>query len=237
MKYSIIVLCGGLGSRISSIPNIKVKLLAPINSKIFFDYFTQWLKLNNAITEDLILAIGFNSSSICEYLLKRSLNIKTSIEKIQKGTLPAVIQASALAKYEDVLVLNRDTVFDVCFMDMYAKYLENTKRPLLSLKSLNNKDKIFTNGYSLMGRNNLKFVAESPQFISCGAFFCKKSSLRKEIMTNFQWNNSMKYDLDIHFLDKERCRKYLCAKKYMIDIGTVEDFYKAQKLIPKYINF
>ena len=47
----------------------------------------------------------------------------------------------------------------------------------------------------------------------------------------------MKYDLDIHFLDKERCRKYLCAKEYMIDIGTVEDFYKAQKLIPKYINF
>ena len=236
MKYSIIVLCGGLGSRLSSIQNIKVKLLAPISSNIFFDYFTKWLKLNNAFTEDLILAIGFNSSLISEYLFKNSLNIKISIEKMQKGTLPAVIQASALAKYDDILVLNGDTIFDVCFMDMYEKYLENIERPLLSLKTLKIKDKSFKNGYSFVGQNNLRFVEKNPQFISCGAFFYKKSSLKKEFMTNIQWNNHIKYDLDIHFLDKAKCRDYLCDGKYMIDIGTVEDFYKAQKIIPKYIN-
>ena len=59
-------------------------------------------------------------------------------------------------------------------MDMYSKYLENTKRPLLSLKSLNNKDKIFTNGYSLMGRDNIKFVEKSTIYF-LWSFFCKKS--------------------------------------------------------------
>ena len=55
------ILCGGLGTRISKIPDVKVKILAPIGSKVFFDYFIKWLELSSCYTEDLILAMGFNA--------------------------------------------------------------------------------------------------------------------------------------------------------------------------------
>ena len=47
MKYSIIVLCGGLGTRLPSYANSRGKILAPIGSKLFIDYFLKWLNVNN----------------------------------------------------------------------------------------------------------------------------------------------------------------------------------------------
>ena len=57
MKYSIIVLCGGLGTRLPSYANSRGKILAPIGSKLFIDYFLKWLNVNNAKTDDLIFLI------------------------------------------------------------------------------------------------------------------------------------------------------------------------------------
>ena len=137
MKYSIIVLCGGLGTRLPSSANAKGKILAPIGSKLFIDYFLKWLILNNANLEDLILALGYKSSFILEYIKNIPYTVKTSCEKSQKGTLPAIINAKDLALSNDILVLNGDTIFDVCFEKMYLKFKEDEKHPLLSLKKIN----------------------------------------------------------------------------------------------------
>lgn len=235
MKYSVIILCGGLGTRISKIPDIKVKILAPIGSKVFFDYFIKWLELSSCYTEDLILAMGFNSDVINNYIRERNIDIKKSIEKFQKGTLPAVIQACSKAKYDDILVLNGDTIFDISFKEMYDDFSKEKGNPILSLKAIE-KDS-FEKGYILLKDNTLQFVNNTPQFISCGAFFTTKNSINK--VFNYQQiiNNDEKYDLDIHYLTSHKSRKFICGENYMIDIGTIENYYKSQNLIPKIISF
>lgn len=235
MKYSVIILCGGLGTRISKIPDVKVKILAPIGSKVFFDYFIKWLELSSCYTEDLILAMGFNSEIIDNYINENNIDIKKSIEKVQKGTFPAVIQACSKAKYNDILVLNGDTIFDISFKEMYADFIKKKGEPILSLKAIE-KDS-FEQGYIQLKDNTLKFVHNSPEFISCGAFFTTKNSINKVFNNQNFIQNDQKYNLDIHYLSTQKSRKFICGKKYMIDIGTVESYYKSQNLIPKLIAF
>ena len=193
MKYSIIVICGGLGTRLPSSANAKGKILAPIGSKLFIDYFFRWLSLSNAKTDDLILALGYKSSFILDYIKKIPFFIKTNCEKSQKGTLPAIINAKNLAISNDLLVLNGDTIFDVCFEKMYLKYKEDDKQPLLSLKRVNFKK----SGYKLKENGLLKFVNQKADFISCGAFFCKKDSLVENLLDKEDWENNNKYNIDL----------------------------------------
>ena len=235
MAYSIIVLCGGLGSRLASIKKVKAKILAHIGSKLFVDYFLKWLNVNDNFVEDLIFAMGYKSTFVMEYINKSQINIKASIEERQKGTLPAIIQAKNLSSSEDILVLNGDTVFDVCFQEMYLKYKEFDQTPLLSLKKINSKNNRFKSGYQLKNNKFLKFVNENPDYVSCGAFFCKRKSLEKKLLNVEEWNNDKKYDLDLYYLNKMNPRPFLCAQNYMLDIGSVKTFNEAQEFMPIYI--
>lgn len=231
MKYSIIVLCGGLGTRLPYSANSKGKILAPIGSRLFIDYFLKWLNLNNAKTDDLILALGYKSSFILDYIKKIPFAIKTNCEISQKGTLPAIISAKNLAISNDILILNGDTIFDICFEKMYLKYQEDDKQPLLSLKRMD----LRKSGYKLKENGLLKFVNEKADFISCGAFFCKKDSLVESLLNKEEWENLKKYNIDLYYLNKLSPKPFFCGSKYMIDIGTHSTFLDAQELLPKYI--
>ena len=237
MTYSVIVLCGGLGSRLSKIESIKVKILAPIGSKLFIDYFLRWFEINKGVKKDIIFAMGFNSKLLQDYIQKKSLKIKFNIEKSQKGTLPAVIESAKLAKYDDILVLNGDTIFNVNFDQMYSKYKSESNNPLLAVKSSEKDNKFNQSGYLLSNDNNLNFVNSKADLISCGAFFTKKTNIYKELLDEDQWNNCEKFDLDINYLSKAKSKPFLCGNEYMLDIGTSENFYAAQKYIPKYVQF
>ena len=235
MAYSIIVLCGGLGSRLASIKKVKAKIVAPIGSNLFIDYFLKWLNLNNACVEDLIFAMGYKSSFVMEYFNKSNFKIKASIEERQKGTLPAIIKAKNLSSSEDILVLNGDTVFDVSFQKMYLKYKEFDQNPLLSLKKIDRNNNRFNSGYCLKNNKFLEFVNERPDYISCGAFFCKRKSLEKKLLNFEEWNNEKKYDVDLYYLNKMNPRPFFCGQNYMLDIGSVTTFKEAQEFMPIYI--
>jgi NDP-sugar pyrophosphorylase family protein len=232
MKYSIIVLCGGLGTRLPSSANSRGKILAPIGSKLFIDYFLKWLNLNNAKTDDLIFALGYKSSFILDYIKKIPFSIKTSCEKSQKGTLPAIISAKKIALSNDLLILNGDTIFDVCFEKMYLKFKEDDNHPLLSLKKINAEK----SGYKFKKNGFLKFVNENAEFISCGAFFCKKDSLVDSLLNKKEWGDYEKYNIDIFYLNKFNPKPFFCGQDYMIDIGNKSSFLEAQKLLPKLIT-
>ena len=178
---------------------------------------------------------GINQLFVMEYINKSQINIKASIEERQKGTLPAIIQAKNLSSSEDILVLNGDTVFDVCFQEMYLKYKEFDQTPLLSLKKINSKNNLFKTGYQLKNNNLLEYVNGNPGYISCGAFFCKRKSLEKNLLNVEEWNNDKKYDLDLYYLNKMNPRPFLCGQKFMLDIGSVKTFKEAQEFMPIYI--
>tara|TARA_Y100001968_G_scaffold333885_1_gene400589 strand:+ start:3334 stop:4047 length:714 start_codon:yes stop_codon:yes gene_type:complete len=236
MNYSIIILCGGKGSRLSKVLPGPPKILSPIGKHTFFDYFIKWLKNNNSSLEDLILAMGFKSDLILNYIRSSPLKLNKIIENKQEGTLPAVINAAKIAKNNDILILNGDTVFDVCFETMYSLYLKDKSSPLLCLRKIKSDKNIASSGYKFDSLKKIKYTENNAEFISCGAFFCSKSLLNYNSIANLDFGKTKKYDLDSHYLSKANCRPFWAGNSYMIDIGTPDSYLQAQDSIPKYVS-
>ena len=114
---SVIILCGGLGTRLrSKIGNETPKILAPIGDYCFFDYLLEWIDDSlDEINYEIILCLGYGSRKIEDVVNKLKLKILFSIEEKQLGTYPAVLDASKLAKSENLLIINGDTLFKIKF--------------------------------------------------------------------------------------------------------------------------
>ena len=70
------------------------------------------------------------------------------------------------------------------------------------------------------------------EYISMGAFFVRKSTLRTK-----QLLRDTPMSIDESFLAHERIRPYILGRdSFFIDIGVPECYKKAQKLIPNFIK-
>lgn len=112
----VIILCGGFGSRLSSIISDRPKSLAPIAGKPFLEHIINWLTKYGY--HDLIFSVHHKASQIQEFIQDGSkFNVKAQfcLEKIPQGTGGAIkFAASKLtSKDEQALVINGDTFFDI----------------------------------------------------------------------------------------------------------------------------
>ena len=107
---SIIILAGGLGTRLRSVVSDLPKCMAPVNGKPFLAYvidFFQQQGINN-----FIFSVGYKYEAIEEYLRKYSIiNYQLSIEEEPLGTGGAIKKSCALVKDNNVIVTNGDTLF------------------------------------------------------------------------------------------------------------------------------
>ena len=92
MTLSVVVLCGGHGSRIKPVLGEVPKILAPIGDKAFIEYLIQWIKSSlDVISHEIILSTCIGHSQIQQYIHSRSLQCSLSKEINPLGTLGAVI--------------------------------------------------------------------------------------------------------------------------------------------------
>jgi D-glycero-alpha-D-manno-heptose 1-phosphate guanylyltransferase len=227
---SVIILCGGLGTRLrSKIGNETPKILAPIGDYCFFDYLLQWIDDSlDEISYELIFCLGYGSRKIEDKINKLKLKVSLSFEEKQLGTYPAVLDASKLAKSENLLIINGDTLFKMEFEKYFQIFLNSSDSFLFITE--NNLKKTKKNGYKI-NRNSgrLEYSEEYPAYISMGALFLKKVYLE----------SFKKKREDINqLLDKELIAKInpypikVKNKFDFIDIGTPEDYQYAQTKLP-----
>ena len=125
---SVIILCGGLGTRLrSEIGNETPKILAPIGDDYFLDYLLQWMEDSlDEINYEMIFCVGYGSKKFIEVTKKLKNKVKLSIEEKQLGTYPAVLDASKLAKSENLLIINGDTLFKMKFEKYFQMFLNSS---------------------------------------------------------------------------------------------------------------
>lgn len=106
----VVVLAGGLGTRIQPVLGDVPKLLAPIGERTYLDYLCDWLQGFGATR--VILSLGHQAHRIVEYI---SLNprpeivIDTVIEDKPMGTAGALRLVRPAVKSELALVMNGDS--------------------------------------------------------------------------------------------------------------------------------
>ena len=223
MKKSVIVLAGGLGTRLSSVLNGLPKPLAPIGDKPFIYYVLKNL-VNEGFTE-FYFSLFYESYLIIDYINKLKLdllnksNIYFIIEPQQLGTGGAVKYIFKKYNFTDnPIIINADTIID----HGYGKIFNSQKNTIGVINSQDTE----RFGRVTIGDNNLVLnfeekVNNKPGYINAGIYNLDKIfflECNKEIF-------SLENDI-LKLLSKDKVLNAEILHTFFIDIGIPKDYNK-----------
>jgi len=220
-----IVLAGGLGTRLASRLNQTPKPMAQIGGRPFLEILLD--QLIAAGCSRIILSVGHLGDVILQRFQNRyrEVPIDYAIEETPLGTGGAIRLALGQVHEPSVLVVNGDTYLDAD-LSALARFHRSSSRPLtMAIVHVNDtaryggvliEDDVIS-GFSEKGRTG-------PGWINGGLYAIEKS---------FIWNAdlparfSFETDVLVPFLFEIRPAAFRCDG-YFLDIGTPEDFDRAQ---------
>lgn len=225
LNYKIteaIILAGGLGTRIRSVVPDLPKVLAEVSGRPFIEYLLDLL-IKNGINR-VIIAAGYKNEMILEHFQNgyKGLELDFSIEEKSLGTGGAIL--NSLSKVKDsqkILILNGDSYVDFDIQnfninsDLSICYVE--VEDISRYGSLD-----VDNGYL---KRFIEKGAKGKGFINAGIYILDKS-----IFVNYELGKSFSFEKDFipDFLKHNNINVEKLSSSLFIDIGTPQDFKKAQ---------
>ncbi|PCJ64301.1 MAG: D-glycero-D-manno-heptose 1-phosphate guanosyltransferase [Bacteroidetes bacterium] len=228
MKFDVIILAGGLGTRLASVVSDVPKPMAPVAGVPFLDHILKKLPHHNI--GQLILAVGHKYEKIEEYYgnLYQSIPIVYSIEKEPLGTGGGIGKAFTLVKEKTALILNGDTYFDVDYEQMWQTHSGNGGLMTLALKQMPTPDRY---GTVLLDNKSIVRFQEKQTGLNSGLInggvYWADASLKDELP------KMEKYSFESEVLEKKVKEGKLTghiSDGLFIDIGIPTDYERAQEI-------
>lgn len=227
MTKEVIILAGGLGTRLrEAVPDLP-KCMAPVNGKPFVDYVIKHLQ--NQDIQHFIFSLGYKSDAFTEYL-HQTLSADTYslvIEKEPLGTGGAIRYACGASRENQVLVVNGDSLFAADIAVLSDFHESRQADCTLTLKPMEDFDRygvvVLNEDQSIHTFQEKKYYAKG--FINGGVYLLNKASFLKEELPE-------KFSFETDYLQKfysERKFFGVIQDGYFIDIGIPGDYQKAQK--------
>jgi len=232
MTYHVVILAGGIGSRLGKLTKKIPKALIKINGKPFIYY--QLKLLSKTGVKEVILCVGYLGDQIKKYVgdgKKFNLNVKYSFEKKLLGTGGAVKNAFSLIK-KDFFIMYGDTYLPVNLIKIQEKYIRLKSKSLITIYKNHNKlDKsnVFFNGKSIIyNKNN---YLKKMKYIEYGVSIFSKKIFK-------YLNNKKKFDLSdvFYFLSKKKLLNYYVVKKRFYEIGSISGLKDSKKYLKGIYN-
>ncbi|WP_417801198.1 nucleotidyltransferase family protein [Tenacibaculum sp.] len=232
-KLTAIILCGGLGSRLSSITNNEIpKPMIEVAGRPFLEYVLNYL-VRQGVTK-VTLAVSYKKELIMEHFGNnyKGLNIRYSIEETPLGTGGAIKHAISVSMLDDsdyFLVLNGDSYLSYPLKRMLDMFDDNGADLVIALKNVDDTGRYGRVSFNL--DNKIKSFEEKknglPGQINAGVYLLSKKTigLLPEL-------SSFSFEKD--FLEEKLPLKSFSAfatlvDSYFIDIGIPEDYLKANQ--------
>lgn len=227
INIPVLILAGGLGTRLRHLIPDLPKPMAPVADKPFLYYILN--QLHTYGVKDIYLSIGYQSAKIKDYFKSTfySSHIHYVEEKNPLGTGGAIAHALKQINTENILIINGDTFLNIDITDFESFHNKNKSPLSIALKYVtqsnrygfvNIKDEVIT-GFSE------KSQTLKDGWINAGIYLLNK----KYFFDNIPDKEVFSFEKD--FLE-EVCAhgiiKGFVANKYFIDIGIPEDYYRAQ---------
>jgi D-glycero-alpha-D-manno-heptose 1-phosphate guanylyltransferase len=232
----VIILAGGLGTRLHSDVKDVPKSMAPIAGRPFMWYLLKYLSKYDQISR-VILSVGYLREVIFEWIdqVKDTFPFEFdyAVEEQPLGTGGAIKLALNKTKDEHVFVLNGDTFFDVDLMELYTAHHANKKNITIALKLMTKFERYGTvcidnnaEAGAILSFNEKKYCEEG--LINGGVYIINKDSHIFEGLGE-------KFSFETAVLEPQCYRHQLFGivqGGYFIDIGIPEDFRKANQELP-----
>ena len=221
----VIVLAGGLGTRLRSVVDDVPKCMAPVAGKPFLAHILAYLE--SQFADHVILSLGYKYETVIDWLRGKAFTFKVSwvIEKEPLGTGGGLQLALAKARSQKVFVLNGDTFFPVDLRAMQP--VMTTTTPIVAaLKPMTNFDRYGTVTIN-KDHDILSFQEKQPQeegLINGGVYYINNELLRLE-------QHRPPFSFEQQVLEQTPGLKAQVQDITFIDIGIPEDFEKAQSIL------
>lgn len=225
----IVILCGGLGTRLKGLFPNQPKALVRFGERTFLDILLNQLKQSGF--KRFILCVGHLKEQIEEHCRRnyQDIEIIFSEEDAPLGTGGAIKKAQGYIKSNPFLVLNGDSLCRVDFKDLYNLHL--SKDPLLTMV-LSHPGSREDGGNVLISKDQriIKFNEKTDKrvdsFISAG-IYC----LDQRIFSYLPKADSFSIENDVfpNVLSK-KCFGFF-SNSDVIDIGTIERYTAAVPIL------
>ncbi len=222
----VIILAGGLGTRLQGVIGAYPKCMAPVNERPFLAYIFDYLS-KQSVTR-VILSLGYKHEVVTEWLDKQDLPFVVDyvVEHHPLGTGGGIQLAMKEAVTDNVFVINGDTMFMVNLkteMDFHHFCRADTT---LALKKMTNFDR-----YGIVNTNMTRCITSFEEkqhketgYINGGVYIINSRAF-------FSKHLPEKFSFEKDYLERyaEDGRFYgFLAEDYFIDIGIPEDYTQAQ---------
>ncbi|HZK02971.1 MAG TPA: nucleotidyltransferase family protein [Bacteroidaceae bacterium] len=232
--FDVIILAGGLGTRLRSVIGHTPKSMAMVCGKPFLHYILTNLSLYKI--NRVILSLGYKSDVIIEWIKNERerypFNIEWVIESEPLGTGGAIKKSLENAKTSTVCVLNGDTFFSVDLARLHIQHKISSAKISLAMKPMVNFDR-----YGTVQTDTNNVVTS---FTEKG--FCEKGNINGGvyfIQRNLPLISSMpeKFSFEKDLFEKSLQDRFLYGfshDRYFIDIGVPEDYERAER---EFLNY
>lgn len=233
MNNDIIILCGGLGTRLRSVIQDMPKPMAEVNEKPFLSYLLN--QVAKAGAKRVILSVGYKHEVISSFFGSRYQNMEIvyAIEETPLGTGGGLKLACKQVQTPYVTVLNGDSFIDVNLNALEKfnkdKVLQGAKISVV-LKEMHDFDRYGTVDYSKPWVNGFAEKKSTDRgFINTGVYIFSPS-----IFENIGLDSPFSFEKEV--LEKQAVIPHhiagLVCDGIFIDIGIPQDYEKAQSLFP-----
>ncbi|QDC96498.1 D-glycero-D-manno-heptose 1-phosphate guanosyltransferase [Candidatus Methylopumilus universalis] len=227
----ILILAGGLGTRLRPVIEGIPKSMAPIGNLPFLEYILNFWSHKNI--SRFILSTGYKSEIIRDYFGRSYKDIQIDyVEEISPlGTGGAILHALRSIKLSpNLIIANGDTWFDVDLNIMFEDFDKYQKPYIVGLKPIELNTRF--DGVSLDENGLITQFGENHitnKYINAGVYIVKSDVLLK-FMKNFEGNFSFE-TVVLKQLAKQGNISASIQNKEFIDIGIPDDYKRAEKII------
>lgn len=218
----IIILAGGMGTRLKDVVKNLPKPMADINGKPFLEYL-----MGNMLqygTDEFVLCVGHMRKIIMDYFKSEfhGRPVKYSVEEELLGTGGAVKQAFEEFGIEDGIILNGDTFVKMDYTEFYRKM--HGEKLGLALKYVENASRyglVKTEGERVIEFTEKKDTDEAG-FINAGIYYARKDLFEGILDKKFSFEKVVLEGM-VGKLKPKFCK----TEDYFIDIGIPESYRQA----------
>lgn len=227
-KIEVIILAGGMGTRLREVTGDLPKPMAPVDGLPFLHYLLKWLA--GYPVEKIIMSTGFKSGAVSDYFGDSFLNMSIvySVEQQALGTGGAVWMALQKTSSENILVLNGDTFFPVDINRLHSFHIEKKNMISVALKPMDNFSRygsVECEGNAIIRFNEKKFCRKG--LINGGIYFLNRRISEQAGMPEA-------FSLEKDLLEKiagSGVIKGLIFDDPFLDIGVPEDYFRAGSVL------
>lgn len=228
----VLVLAGGLGSRLSPMLGDIPKVLAPVEGRAFLDYVLEFLARQGV--RKVVLSLGHLADKVLIHLAaaRLPLRVETVVEKRPLGTAGAIAFARTALSSDPVLVLNGDTWLDIDLSTMLLTHWE-APAPLATIACVLVDDTRRYGRIDVASDGSIRRFMEKEDtsategLVNGGAYL-----LSAKLLDSMAANAGSSLERDILAkLPNGTLRAHILERANFVDIGTPESYAHAGALI------